>query len=211
MITILTQGLTIFMTACLIIFVFRTIQIGILADRSDIRSKSLLSAIAIVLGMPWSKKNHTPLSGKLSYYFDLLSGKMIGKYREHLKNVAMFIKAECSNNPQDPVVRETVISNFSHLNVIVENAVMSNSLDEFVVNVEQSASFIAHLINKDIEELIDSAIKDGFDKSNPSLYMLLVSIEHTANLHNLDTNTIVIVSLDYLQRVDLTKEYNAIA
>ena len=211
MITILTQGLTIFMTACLIIFVFRTIQIGILADRSDIRSKSLLSAIAIVLGMPWSKENHTPLTGKLSYYFDLLSGKMIGKYREHLKNVAMFIKVECSNNPQDPVVRDTVISNFSHLNVIVENVVMSNSLDEFVVNVEQSASFIAHLINKDIEELIDSAIKDGFDKSNPSLYMLLVSIEHTANLHNLDTNTIVIVSLDYLQRVDLTKEYNAIA
>ena len=211
MITILTQGLTIFMTACLIIFVFRTIQIGILADRSDIRSKSLLSAIAIVLGMPWSKENHTPLTGKLSYYFDLLSGKMIGKYREHLKNVAMFIKVECSNNPQDPVVRETVISNFSHLNVIVENVVMSNSLDEFVVNVEQSASFIAHLINKDIEELIDGAIKDGFDKSNPNLYMLLVSIEHTANLHNLDTNTIVIVSLDYLQRVDLTKEYNAIA
>ena len=211
MITILTQGLTIFMTACLIIFVFRTIQIGILAYRSDVKSKSLLSAIAIVLGMPWSKKNHTPLSGKLSYYFDLLSGKMIGKYREHLKNVTMFIKAECSNNPQDPVVRETVISNFSHLNVIVENAVMSNSLDEFVVNVEQSASFIAHLINKDIEELIDGAIIDGFDKSNPNLYMLLVSIEHTANLHNLDTNTIVIVSLDYLQRVDLTKEYNAIA
>ena len=211
MITILTQGLTIFMTACLIIFVFRTIQIGILADRSDIRSKSLLSAIAIVLGMPWSKENHTPLTGKLSYYFDLLSGKMIGKYREHLKNVAMFIKVECSNNPQDPVVRDTVISNFSHLNVIVENVVMSNSLDEFVVNVEQSASFIAHLINKDIEELIDGAIKDGFDKSNPNLYMLLVSIEHTANLHNLDTNTIVIVSLDYLQRVDLTKEYNAIA
>ena len=211
MITILTQGLTIFMTACLIIFVFRTIQIGILAYRSDIRSKSLLSAIAVVLGMPWSKKNHTPLSGKLSYYFDILSGKMIGKYREHLKNVALFIKAECSNNPQDPVVRETVISNFSHLNVIVENAVMSNSLDEFVVNVEQSASFIAHLINKDIEDLIDGAIKAGFDKSNPNLYMLLVSIEHTANLHNLDTNTIVIVSLDYLQRVDLTKEYNAIA
>lgn len=211
MITILTQGLTIFMTACLIIFVFRTIQIGILAYRSDVKSKSLLSAIAIVLGMPWSKKNHTPLSGKLSYYFDLLSGKMIGKYREHLKNVATFIKAECSNNPQDPVVRETVISNFSHLNVIVENAVMSNSLDEFVVNVEQSTSFIAHLINKDIEELIDGAIKVGFDKSNPNLYMLLVSIEHTANLHNLDTNTIVIVSLDYLQQVDLTKEYNAIA
>lgn len=211
MITILTQGLTIFMTACLIIFVFRTIQIGILAYRSDVKSKSLLSAIAIVLGMPWSKKNHTSLSGKLSYYFDLLSGKMIGKYREHLKNVALFIKAECSNNPQDPVVRETVISNFSHLNVIVENAVMSNSLDEFVVNVERSASFIAHLINNDIEGLIDGAINSGFDKSHPDLYMLLVSIEHTANLYNLDTNTIVIVSLDYLQRVDLTKEYNAIA
>lgn len=211
MITILTQGLTIFMTACLIIFVFRTIQIGILAYRSDIRSKSLLSAIAIVLGMPWSKKNHTTLSGKLSYYFDILSGKMIGKYRKHIKNITMFIKAECSNNPRDPVVRETVISNFTHLNVIVENVVMSDSLDEFVVNVEQSTSFIAHLINKDIEKTIDGAIKVGFDKSNPNLYMLLVSIEHTANLHNLDTNTIVIVSLDYLQRVDLTKEYNAIA
>lgn len=210
MIDILTQGLKILMIASLIIFVFRTIQIGMIAHKSDVRSKSLLSAIAIVLVMPWSKKAPSTLSGKFSYYLDLLSGKMIRKYREYLRGIAESVKVKCGNNPEDPVVRELVISNFVHPSVILEGAIMSDSLNEFVSNVERSTFFMTQIINENIEELIENAINKGLDGSEPDLYMLMLSIEHTSNIHNLDTNTIIIVSLDYLQKVDLTKEYNAI-
>lgn len=202
------QGLIIVMASALIVFIVQTIRLAVLAHRSDPRSKSLTDSVRIILTIPWqSMSDSNTVKSRIVYYFDLLSGIMFTKYNEHLKRTISMVKVRCKSNPSDENIKNIVVNGFTRSVIIVASRDIAEDKSDFKRQVDKSVRVLINLINVDLHELVKPTNGTDLAEECPFEYNIIISIIQTSNLYDIDTNAIIIASLDYLQDIDLDKEY----
>ena len=202
------QGLIVVMASALIVFITQTIRLAVLAHRSDPRSKSLIASVRIILTIPWqSVSNSNTVKSRIAYYFDILSGSMFTKYNEHLKRNINMIKVRCKSNPTDENIKNIVVNGFTRSVIIVASRDTTEDKPDFKRQVDKSTRVLINLINVDLHELVKSTNGTDLTEECPFEYNIIISIIQTSNLYDIDTNAVIIASLDYLQNIDLDKEY----
>lgn len=196
------------MASALIVFIVQTIRLAILAHRADPRSKSLIASVRIILTIPWqSMSDSNTVKSRIRYYFDLLSGSMFTKYNEHLKRTISMVNVRCKSNPSDENIKNIVVNGFTHSAIIVASRDITEDKPDFKRQVDKSARVLINLINVDLHELVKPTNGVDLAQECPFEYNIIISIIQTSNLYDIDTNAIIIASLDYLQNIDLDKEY----
>lgn len=207
MFTIFLQGLKILMVSTILVFIIQTLRLSYLAYRSDPRSTSFLNSVILILTMPWLKKTPGSYRMKFIYYVELVSGKLLSEYRKYISNAINMVKVKCTEDPTDPNIQATVVGSFARECVIYDNLLKADTYVEFERLVNVSTGVLIHLINKDLRQIIKTITEVDLIESHTVGYSIIVSIIKVSNLHGLDTNTIIISSLDYLQDLDLAREY----
>ena len=205
MVTILLTALKVIPLTIIIVFIVQLLRLAFFANRNDTSSPSMISSIVLVLTMPFSTEGRVSGWGFITYYGELITGIMYTKYKSHVTST---IGAVNEVKAVDPEVRRYIISSFT-IDIISYNLTHSTDFAMFSRVTQNSAFFLTTLLNKDVAKIMHYGLNDRERPFEPYVHKLLARVNETARINNISTNAVILVSIEYLSRLDLKSLYDS--